>query len=415
MGTPDARVDWVVVGGGIHGVHLAVRLLESGLASLDRLRIVEPDALFGAFRAKCTSCGMTEFRSPFVHHVDSDPFSLRDYARANGRTNEFVPSEFGADRPSASLFFDHAEQVCDQYGLESAHLKTRVTRLRDDGRTVHLETIDGQIQADWCLLAVGNGGSYSMPAWTTGISEDAPVTHVWDGFQPDAVGPQACLGIVGGSITAIQLLTELARPSREITLFSRSPLRVEQLEAETEWMHFSELDRLHGLPPASQERARLIESARNNGAVPPYTARRFRRVAGNQPVTVEESEVSRVTPAGGTVVVTCEDGTTVCLDKLVCATGFGSPYDGPLFRKLRAETSLQTGYRGAPVLDDDTLRWRRQDGTLSRVFVSGVAARQVLGPFARNIVGARRAGSVITEAVQGAEPATTGVADTLDY
>lgn len=50
----------------------------------------------------------------------------------------------------------------------------------------------------------------------------------------------------------------------------------------------------------------------------------------------------------------------------------------------------------APVLDDDTLRWRRPDQSLSWVFVSGCASQQVLGPFARNIIGARWAGSLIT-------------------
>jgi len=50
---------------------------------------------------------------------------------------------------------------------------------------------------------------------------------------------------------------------------------------------------------------------------------------------------------------------------------------------------------GRPVLNDDTLRWVRQDGTPSRIAVSGVAAQQVLGPFAHNVIGARRAGELI--------------------
>ena len=35
-------LDWIVVGGGIHGVHLAVRLLTDAGVSRDRLRIVDP-------------------------------------------------------------------------------------------------------------------------------------------------------------------------------------------------------------------------------------------------------------------------------------------------------------------------------------------------------------------------------------
>jgi len=36
--------------------------------------------------------------------------------------------------------------------------------------------------------------------------------------------------------------------------------------------------------------------------------------------------------AGGTVVVSCRDGTAHCLDQVISATGFGSPYEGPLFK-----------------------------------------------------------------------------------
>ncbi len=101
--------------------------------------------------------------------------------------------------------------------------------------------------------------------------------------------------------------------------------------------------------------------------------------------------------AGGTVVVSCRDGTAHCLDQVICATGFGSPYEGPLFEQLRHETDLAVGYRNAPLLDDETLRWRYDDGTPSRIAVSGVAAQQVLGPFARNIIGARQAVECLVE------------------
>ncbi|WP_342781900.1 hypothetical protein [Salinadaptatus halalkaliphilus] len=68
---------------------------------------------------------------------------------------------------------------------------------------------------------------------------------------------------------------------------------------------------------------------------------------------------------------------------------------GALFRRLRQQTDLQTGYRDIPILEDETLRWRRADGTPSRTAVTGVAAEHVLGPFARNIIGAKRAGTRI--------------------
>lgn len=68
-----------IVGGGVHGVHLAVRLLQADLIDLRELCIVDPASLLESFRRKCRQCGMVEFRSPFGYHADTDPFSLREY------------------------------------------------------------------------------------------------------------------------------------------------------------------------------------------------------------------------------------------------------------------------------------------------------------------------------------------------
>lgn len=340
---------------------------------------------------------MAEFRSPFVHHVGTDPFSLRDFAQERGREDELVPSTVGAERPTVSLFFDHADWLCERYDLESIHANAQVTAVGDGPRTVEIETTRGHIASQWCLLAVGHGQSVSYPEWAERLTPADPLAHVWDPtFDPDTVGRTATVGIVGGGITAAQLATTLARPERDVVLFARSPFRVETLEASTDWMHFSgRIEELQGHPSASRAREELVSDARYDGTMPPYVFRRLQRALERETVELERSEIAVATEAGGTVVVTCEDGSAFCLDELICATGFDSPYDGKLFRQLRQDSALQTGFRGAPVLDDETLRWLRQDGTLSRVAVSGAAAQQVLGPFARNVIGARRAGTLI--------------------
>ncbi|MEY7850569.1 FAD/NAD(P)-binding protein [Natrarchaeobius sp. A-rgal3] len=393
-----------VVGGGVHGVHLAIRLLEAELLEADRLRIVEPDGLLGGFRRKCAQCGTDELRSPYVHHVSPDPFSLRNFARRRGRVDELVPSDVGSDRPTVSLFFDHAAWVCERYDLESTVVRAAATDIEAVGDHLVVETTAGPLSTEWCVLAVGHGRSYAVPEWAETLPPEAPVCHVWDpAFDPDAVGETESVGIVGGGITAAQLAPTLAQPGREPTMFARSPFRVESLEAGTDWMHFGGVvDELHGLPSASRERARAVVEARYDGAMPPHVFARLRRALERDRLSLERTEIEVATEAGGTVVVTCRDGTARCLDRLVCATGFDSPYDGSLLRRIRAESRLATGYRGAPVLDDETLRWRRRDGSPSRLFVTGVAAQQVLGPFARNVIGARRAGDLVVAALGSA-------------
>ncbi|MDG5820503.1 FAD/NAD(P)-binding protein [Natronococcus sp. A-GB7] len=395
---PETDALVAIVGGGVHGVHLAVRLLQEDLIDPCELRLIDPVGLLDSFRRNCQQCGMIELRSPFVHHVATDPFSLRDFARARGREDELVPSTVGAERPTVSLFFDHANWICDRYDLESCHTKARVTGIRENRQTVEIETGEDHVSTRWCLLAVGHGGSVAYPEWATELASTGSVTHVWDpSFDPNAIGETSSVGIVGGGITAAQLATEVAQPpGRDVVLFARSPFRVETLEASTDWMHFSgDIEKLHARPPASGSRENLVAEARYSGTMPPYVFRRLQRALERERVELERSEITVATEAGGTVVVTCRDGSSFCFDELICATGFGSPYDGDLFRRIRHQSSLQTGYYGAPLLDDGTLRWRREDGTLSRVAVSGVAAQQVLGPFARNVIGARRAGAQI--------------------
>lgn len=409
----QTREDAVVsiVGGGVHGTHLAVRLLESGLVTHDQLRIVDPNGLLGNFRRQCEQCGLRELRSPFVHTIDTDPFSLGAYARSNGRTDELRSSGFGGDRPVASLFFDHTETVCATYDLDSLLIEERVTGLDERSTGVHLETTAGSFDTDWCLLAVGYGGSRTLPEWADALPHDAPATHVWNPeFDPAEIGPRASVGIVGGGITAAQLATALARPGREVTMFARTPISVESLEAKSEWMHFSSaVEQLQALPPASEARAQVVDDARNDGTVPPHVFQPLRRAIGREAVGLQQTTVEECTSAGGIIVVTCENGRARCLDRLAFATGFGSPYDAGLFGKLRTMSSLAVGYRGAPVLDDDTLRWRRADGSLSRVFVSGAAARQVLGPFAPNIIGAREAGALVVDELERAVAAGASV------
>lgn len=388
--------DVTIIGGGVHGTHLAVRLLNAGICDRNRLRIVEPDGLLAGFRRRCQQCGMVELRSPLVHHVSRDPFSLREFARQRGRTDKLIATEIGGDRPTVSLFFDHAEWVCRQHDLAALIESARATAIVDHDDRVCIETSGGRHTAQWCLLAVGHR-RLNRPAWAEDLPSTAPVDHVWDReFDPDEIGSTATVGIVGCGITAAKLATTVARPGREVRLFARSPFRIELREAGTDWMHFSRVvDRLHELPPASQERAERVSEARYSGTMPPHVFSRLREAIEDGRVEPDQTEITVASEAGGTVVVNCRNGMAHCLDRIICATGFRSPYEGPLFGQLREETPLEVGYRNAPLLDDETLRWRRRDGTLSRVAVSGAAAQQVLGPFSRNIIGARRAGDCI--------------------
>ncbi len=61
----------LIIGGGIHGVHLAHRLLHDTWLTHDDIRILDPHEELLHEWWRCTrNCGMQHLRSPWVHNID---------------------------------------------------------------------------------------------------------------------------------------------------------------------------------------------------------------------------------------------------------------------------------------------------------------------------------------------------------
>ena len=80
-GPSSSSVDWLIVGGGIHGVHVAARLIGEGGLDASQVRILDPGEDLLERWCRCTEAtGMSHLRSPGVHHLDLEPFSLVHFA-----------------------------------------------------------------------------------------------------------------------------------------------------------------------------------------------------------------------------------------------------------------------------------------------------------------------------------------------
>ncbi|NCC37207.1 MAG: hypothetical protein EOM24_35145, partial [Chloroflexia bacterium] len=78
-------LDWLIIGGGLHGTHLALVLTARAGVPAERLRILDPHAHLLAHWDRCTSAtGMTYLRSTLVHHLALDPHDLWHFARRRG-------------------------------------------------------------------------------------------------------------------------------------------------------------------------------------------------------------------------------------------------------------------------------------------------------------------------------------------
>ncbi|OLZ39409.1 thioredoxin reductase [Natrinema saccharevitans] len=396
----------VIIGGGIHGTCLANYLLAEGEYSHQDLRLVEPrEQLLASFVAKARQCGLRTLRSTFVQHIDTEPFSLESFAEGAGREDELVSTENYPNRPTRKLFLDHARSVIDRRRIEECHRQSRVTGVTRTGTGDRLEvrTDMGTLEARRVVLAIGLGSSPTVPTWATSLPDDAPLVHVWDDeFDPmkaaEFAGPTF---VVGGGITAGQLACSLSEHT-DVTLLSRHDLEVELTEADPYWINWRHVEReIHTLPPGSKARLDRIRAARNDATIPPYVERRLDEARDCNGLDIRRGEIASAYATDDGLLVRFDDGTTATIAQVVLATGLDPIPEHPLVGSVAESLSLERGADGFPVLDDRTLAWRRTDGTRSAVSVSGALAEPSVGPFARNIVGARRVAERLLASRQG--------------
>lgn len=393
LSTGGRPYEYVIVGGGIHGTCLANFLLSDGGYAHEEIRIVEPrEELLESFERKARQCGMQTLRSTFVQHISTDPFSLESFAEGAGREAELVSTDDYPNRPTLDLFMDHARSVVDRRNLDDCHRRSRVTDITAGDETLRVETDETDLQANRVVLALGLGARPTQPEWAQSLPDDAPITHVWDeSFRPDATAAfDGETYVVGGGITAAQLACELSKRT-SVTLLTRHELDIALSEADPHWLNWDHIQReIHTLPPGSVARHELIRSARNDATIPPYVERRLTDARACDGLDVRRGEIACAYRTDDGLLVRFEDGTVATDAQVVLATGLDPVSDHPLVERVADPLSLERGAKRFPVLDDRTLAWRRTDGTRSSVYVSGALAEPSVGPFARNVIGARR-------------------------
>ena len=128
-GTTSLMIDWLVIGGGPHGVHTALRLIGEGEAPRDAVRILDDEQrLLARWRRSTRNTGMRFLRSPSVHHIGLSSASLDRFAKGRGRRVDrpFTRPYF---RPALDLFDLHCDDLIERYQLQTLHVRGRVNRL----------------------------------------------------------------------------------------------------------------------------------------------------------------------------------------------------------------------------------------------------------------------------------------------
>jgi hypothetical protein len=385
-------LDWLIIGGGIHGVHIAARLLGDAKVCADRLRIVDPgDRLLSRWRSCTSAIGMTHLRSPSVHHLGLDHGGLQRFARKRrSRTSGHFALPF--ERPSLSLFNAHCDQVEKSFGLGELQIRNRAVRCSIDRKQVGVRLESGrELGTQNLVLALGSSEEPEWPDWAP--RGDPRVQHIFghgfDGWPSE----RETVVVVGGGISAGHVVLRLLKEGHRVHLVSRHALRQHQFDSDPGWLGWKYTSFFS--PERNPERRReVIRDARNRGSVSPDIGRSLRRAIARDRLQWHEGEVEQFIDEKDGLRIRIDRDTEVSADRVFLATGFTARRPGgSMVDELITSASLPCARCGYPIVDS-SLRWH------PRIYVSGPLAELELGPVSRNIAGARRAGDRIVDAAR---------------
>ncbi len=396
-------LDWLIVGGGPHGVHTALRLIGEGGVPRSQIRILDDEPhLLARWRRATRNTGMRFLRSPSVHHLGLSSVSLNRFAGGPGRKVN-RPFTRPYSRPALELFDLHCDALIDRYELQDLHVWGRVNRLDlvSPGARVGFEDLaaggrTGEIAARRVVLAIGAPREPAWPEWARRAVAEATepeacdrIGHVFDpGFVLEDDPDDSIVAVVGAGISGAQLALRLARPGRQVLLISRHALRVEQFDSDPGWQGPKHMAAFEKLDDRNDRRDR-IRAARHRGSMPPDVHSALRRATGDGTIECIEGAEKLSASLPGQRVLLEVDGRKVEADRVLLATGFpGHRPGGPWLDETIEAFDLPCAGCGYPIVDRG-LRWH------PNLLVTGALAELELGPVSRNLSGAQRAGDRI--------------------
>ena len=416
---PHDAVPWLIVGGGIHGVAIASRLLSSGaVSSASSILIVDPNpSLLHSWKLRTSATGMRYLRSSAGYHLDAEVDSLSRFgAPCSGKRRRLesccssAPSpsrgrgakkggvrapegSFAKDykRPSLDLFNSHCDSVISKYSLEGSLLNGEVCEITPNDKDVRVlvagaEGAEERVYvASTVVLALGNSG-LEYPDWVSASDlESGAVRHLLDlsrsaaGFD-EGPRPGSDVAIVGGGITAAHKALELSRAgggNRTVHLVSRHELREQQFDTHQDYMVSAfaalcssslggegvpERQRAFSSTKSMSQRREIICRERASGTVSASVG----RGRGGLRYAIEEGEVEwhlggvercEATVGGGRRL-TLTGGEQIEVGEVLLATGFEKRRPGGrLVDDLVERVGLKVSEGcGYPVVDEG-LRW----------------------------------------------------------
>ena len=392
-----------IVGGGIHGTSIAIRLLRDVPAAARHLAIVDrhPQPLT-QWRHKTQRQGMTFLRSPAVHHISPDALGIVEYAEHHNRTGELAPPY---SQPSTQLFWDFCNSMLAEplfhptagggtEGGYQVYHQFEVAKLRwDKGagkfpfRLISKEN-EG-FRSRCVILAVGADDCAYVPAEFAQCRYQYPdrILHASE-FNVDCWDKQnteESFVIVGGGLTAGTLAKSLSERGHRVALITRKPLKTEQFDFPPIWLGPKALAEFAS-ETDFQRRCEIVQQNRGEGSITPDIMATLEDTANIKiyPETRVQNIISAEerNPTEGLNVRTSR-GDIINTSRVILATGYHFNLCRYGFLQELITQHQIPLVCGLPRLDADLQLY-----PVENLFGSGTIAQLQIGPASGNIAGA---------------------------
>lgn len=354
--------------------------------------------------------GIEFLRSPAMAHPDHfDMNALLVYAIDNDREDELIESGCADIRnlhglgqtqiglwklPSSKLFADFCAYTAGH--LPHDYVKGAAIDLEQNedanGDTTYTVTLaDGkEVLASSIVLALGPTGMPVIPSAISSIPIDQ--LFQWTDMKEKLMPHHKMVLVVGGGLTAVQVAQFCLRLGKKVCLCSRRPLVERHFDIDVCWFdrrntnkHIS--DFYH--QPVS-ERLSALRKVRGGGSVPPLYMDDLRKWQGSGKLTL----INNVEPVflrmadGAKAWISMGPEGEMAFDCVIHACGIRPDCtSSPFVKKVLENFPIETK-GGLPCVSVD-LEWSKN------LFVVGALASLNIGPDSGNLMGARRAASIV--------------------
>ena len=349
-----------------------------------------------------------------AHPDHFDMNALLAYAVANDREDELIESGCAKIRalhglgqtqvglwklPSTSLFEDFCADLAKK--LPHDYIQGHAAELTfkqqdeddDESSTEYTVTLaDGtEITATSVVLALGPTGTPVVPTKISSVPCDQLIP--WNRMQEKLQPHHKKVLVVGGGLTAVQVAQHCLRQGKEVILSSKRPLVERHFDIDTCWfdrrsanLHISEF-----YHQPETDRLAALKSVRGGGSIPPMYMKDVRKWQARGKLTLVhgvEPEYLGSTGDNGKVKLSMGSDEELAVDCIVMACGIKPESTAnPFVQSIQDKIPIKmTG--GFPNVSVD-LEWRKN------LFVVGALAGLNVGPGSGNIMGARRAASIV--------------------